>query len=170
MDALLVTTRLLHVLLGTFWAGTLIFNALFLVPAIRDAGPDGAKVVAGLMRRRFLDVMPLVAVLTILSGLWLYWHVSGGFQPAYMGSSIGMTYGAGALASIAAFLIGVGVMRPAMLRAAALTQAAAQAAPAEREAQLAAAQALRLRGVTAGRVVAALLVLAVAAMAVGRYV
>jgi len=170
MHALLLTTRLFHVLFGAFWAGTLIFNALFLVPAIRDAGPDGAKVIAGLMRRRFLDVMPVVALLTILSGLWLYWHVSGGFQAAYMGSSIGMTYGAGGLASVVAFGIGAFVMRPAMLRAAALTQAAAQAAPAEREAQPAAAQALRMRGVVTGRVVAALLALAVAAMAVARYV
>lgn len=169
MHALLLTARLLHIVLGAFWAGTLIFNALFLAPAIRDAGPDGAKVIAGLMRRRFLDVMPVVALLTILSGLWLYWHVSAGFQPAYMNSRIGATYGVGALASIVAFGIGVFVMRPAMLRAAALAQAAAQAAPSERETQLAAAQALRLRGVRAGRVVAALLAVAVAAMAIGRY-
>ncbi len=169
MHAIVLITRLLHVVLGAFWAGTLIFNALFLVPAVRDAGPDGAKVISGLMRRRFFEVMPAVALLTILTGLWLYWHVSGGFQPGYMGSSIGMTYGVGAIASILAFGIGAFVMRPAMLRAAALTQAAAQAAPAEREAHLAAAQALRLRGVKAGRVVAALLTLAVGAMAVARY-
>ena len=58
MDLLLLTARLLHVVLGVFWAGALIFTAVFLLPSIRDAGPDGAKVAAGLMRRRFLDVLP----------------------------------------------------------------------------------------------------------------
>lgn len=170
MDFLLVLMRLLHIVLGAFWAGTLIFNALFLIPTIRDTGPDGAKVVAGLMRRRFFDVIPAVAGLTILSGFWLYWRASLGFQPAYMFSSTGMTYGVGALAAILALVLGVTVMRPSMLRAAALTQAAGAAPPHERETKLAQAQALRVRGAKAGNIVALLLAIATGAMAVGRYV
>lgn len=170
MDPLLLVLRLFHVLLGAFWAGALIFNALFLVPSIRDAGPDGAKVVAGLLRRRFLDIMPFVAALTILSGLWLYWRMSGGLQAVYVWSGTGVTLAVGGLAAVLAFAIGVGVLRPAMLRAVSLAQAAAQAGSPAREAQLATAQALRLRAAAAGRVVALLLALAVAAMAVARYV
>ncbi|MGQ0539553.1 MAG: hypothetical protein ACT4R6_11435 [Gemmatimonadaceae bacterium] len=170
MDVLLVLMRLVHVLLGVFWVGTMISNAVFLVPAFREAGPDGAKVAAALMRRRFMDVMPAVGILTILSGAWLYWKVSLGFQPAYMRSAVGMTYGWGALAAIVAFAIGMAVVRPSMLRAAALSQTAAAAAPSERDAQLATAQRLRARGAKAGAIVALLLVLAAAAMAVGRYV
>src|SRR5438876_10904942 len=82
----LLTLRLLHILSGVFWVGTLIFNAIFLLPAIRDAGPEGAKVAAALMRRRFLVVIPAVAVSSILSGFWLYWRDSAGFQPAFMRS------------------------------------------------------------------------------------
>lgn len=165
MDPMLVAMRLLHVGLGVFWAGALIFIALFLQPSVRDAGPDGAKVMAGIMRRRFLDIMPVVALVTILSGLWLYWRASAGFQPAYMGSPMGTTIGIGALAALAAFGIGVGVMRPAVKRAAALSQGA----PPD-DAGMAAAQALRARAATAGRIVAALLAVAVIAMAVARYV
>jgi hypothetical protein len=170
MDTLLVLMRLVHILLGVFWVGSVIFNVVFLVPAFVDAGPEGAKVSAGLMRRRFFDVLPVVAGLTVLSGIWLYWRASLGFQPAYMRSSVGMTYGIGALAAIVALGLGVAILRPAMLKAAALTQQAASAAPAERDAQLAKAQALRLRGIQVNKIVAALLVVAVVAMAVGRYV
>lgn len=170
MNSLLLVMRLLHILLGVFWAGTLMFSATFLFPSIREAGPDGAKVAAALARRGFLNIMPLVAGLNILSGLWLYWRVSGGFQPAFMHSATGMTFGLGATAAIVAFVIGVAVMRPAMMRAGALSQRAAQAPPAERDAQLATVQTLRLRAASAGRVVAVLLALAVAAMALARYV
>lgn len=161
--------RLLHIGLGVFWAGTVVFSAIFLFPSIADAGPDGAKVGAALMRRRFMQVMPAVAGLTILSGLYLYWKVSGGFEPSFMHSGMGMTLGFGAAAAIAAFVVGLVVMRPAMERAGALAQSAAQAAPAERQAQLAAAQAMRQRGVRAGQVVAVLVALAVSAMALARY-
>ncbi len=170
MDLLLITLRLVHIGLGVFWVGTMIFNAFFLMPAMLEAGPDGMKVAAGLARRRFLDILPPVAGLTILSGVWLYWRASLGFQSAYMRSSVGMTYGLGALAALVAFALGIAIMRPSMLKAAALSQAAAAAAPPEREAKLAEAAALRVRGAQTAKFVAVLLIIAVASMAVGRYV
>ena len=170
MDVLLILMRLLHVGLGIFWVGAMTFNVIFLTPAIQEAGPDGAKVAAGLMRRRFMDVMPAVAILTILSGLWLYWRMSGGFQPAYLHSAVGGTFAAGGILAIIAFLAGVMVMRPAMLKAVALGQSVAQASPPEREAIMAQVQRLRMKGVKTGKLIVVLLGLAVAAMAVGRYV
>lgn len=166
---LLLLMRLLHILSGIFWAGSMIFTARFLFPAIQDAGPDGAKVGAALAKRGFLTVMPIVALITILSGLWLYWRLSDG-SPAFMRSGMGMTLGFGALCAIIAFVIGMVVARPAMMRATALAQGAAQAGPAERDGMLAQAQALRARSNAATQFVALLLGLAVAAMAVARYV
>jgi uncharacterized membrane protein len=170
MSLLVITLRLLHIVLGAFWVGTLIFFALFLIPSVRDAGPDGAKVMAALQRRRFLDVMPAVAVVTILSGFWLYWRISGGFSSAWVTSPSGLALGIGGALAIVAFLIGVGIMRPAALRAGALAQqAGALPQGSERSAQLAIVQQLRSRSVTAGRGVAVLLALATALMAVARY-
>lgn len=166
---LLLLMRFLHIVLGVFWAGTMVFTALFLLPSIRDAGPDGAKVGLALAKRRFMEIMPIVALVTILSGLWLYWRVSGGFQPAFMHSATGTTLGLGAASAIVAFVIGVTVVRPSMIRAAALGQSVAQAAPADRDALLAQAQALRLRAGAAGRLVALFLALTVTAMALARY-
>ena len=170
MDLLLILMRLLHVGLGVFWVGAMIFNAIFLGPSVRDAGPDGAKVMAGLMRRRFMDVMPAVAILNILSGVWLYWKMSGGFQPDYMHSGPGMTFATGGALAIIAFIVGVTVVRPSMLKAMALGPLIAQAQPQEKDSLMAQAQGYRTKAMGAGKVVALLLGLAAAAMAVGRYV
>jgi hypothetical protein len=125
---------------------------------------------AALQRRRFLEVMPAVAVLTILSGIWLYSRISGGFTSAWMTSPSGLALGIGGVLSIVAFLVGVGIMRPASLRAAGLAkQAATSPEGPERSAQLASVQRLRSRSVKAGRVVAVLLTLVTALMAVARY-
>lgn len=170
MDVALVLARLLHIVLGAFWVGALLFNAIFLLPALGDIGPDAAKVGAGLQRRRLMTVMPIVALLTILSGFWLYWRVSGGFASGYMGSPQGQTLGAGAVATLVAWVIGLAVVRPSMNRVGELGQRIAQAAPTEREALLAEVAAARQRSTTSGRWVAGLLTLALAAMAVARYV
>lgn len=169
MNVLMMTLRLLHILSGVLWVGMMFFTTFFLGPAIAEAGPDGAKVMAGVMRRRFAQIMPAIAGLTLLSGIWLYSKVSGGFQPAYLHSRMGMTLGTGGVLAIIAFIIGITVIRPNMMRAVAMSQAAMQAPAAERESQMAAARALRAKAQSAERLVALLLALAVAAMAVGRY-
>ena len=170
MNLLVLTLRLLHILLGVFWAGTLIFFAAFLVPSIQDAGPDGGKVMAALQRRRFLDVMPIVAALTIISGLWLYWRTSAGFNSVWVTSPIGLALGIGGLLALVAFGIGVGIMRPAALRAGALARLVAQSPEGpERAAQASTVQQLRRRAATAGRLVAVLLTVTTALMAVARY-
>jgi uncharacterized membrane protein len=170
MNYLYLTMRLLHILFGVFWAGTIIFNAIFLGPSLREAGPHGSTVFAGLVRRNFPIVLPITAVINMLAGVYLLWKVSAGFQPAYFRTATGMAFSSGALLAIVAFAIGIVVMRPAMLGAMAMGQAAAQAPPAERDQMLDRAKALGLRAAKASRIIAMLLTLAVAAMAVGRYV
>jgi uncharacterized membrane protein len=151
--------RLLHILTGIFWVGTMMFNTAFLFPALKDTGPDGAKVGMALTNRRFPVIMPIVALVTILSGLWLFWSVSGGFQEPFMQSHMAKALSFGAVCAIVAFIIGVVVVRPAMVQAMALAQSNPQRA-----------QLLRVRADVVGRVVTALLALAAAAMAVARYV
>lgn len=147
--------RVIHIVVGVFWAGTVFFNAWLLAPALRDLGPDGGKVMGALAKRGMLMILPVAGILTILSGIWLYWHASAGFDPAYMGSRPGMVYGLGMVATILAFLIGVAVVRTAIAKA-------ATAEPAE-------GQKLRQRAASASVVVALLVGIAVLTMAVGRY-
>jgi uncharacterized membrane protein len=169
MDPILLVARVLHVGLGVFWAGALIFNAAFLLPAMQAAGPSAGAVAGGLIQRRFLDVLPVAAIVTVISGLWLYWHVSAGFAPAYMRSAAGMAYGTGSALALVALVLGISIVRPSMLRAAALGKAAMEAAPADRERLAGEAMALRSRAGGAARVIAWLLGLATVAMAVARY-
>ena len=94
-----------------------------------------------------MNFMPVIATLTILSGLGLYWRVSVGFNPGWIHSPTGMSLTLGGLASVVALGIGFHVMRGASLRAASLgaelkqtteeaKQVALQAVPAEPAAEL----------------------------------
>ena len=80
----IAVARIIHVLGGVIWVGSMFFVSVFLIPAMTEAGPDAAKVSAALNRRNWMVVVPVIALLTILSGLWLYWRASSGFNPAYM--------------------------------------------------------------------------------------
>lgn len=171
MDPVVIVLRVIHVVCGVYWAGTLFFVATYLQPAVSEAGPGGVGVMQALMRRRFLDVMPAVAILTILSGLDLFRRASGNFSPDWIGSRHGLTLTIGSLAAIVAFVIGVSVLRPGARRLGPLVQSAQQLPEGtERDARLADVARLRRRNALTGRWIAALLAVAVLGMAVARYV
>jgi uncharacterized membrane protein len=171
MNAVVVLLRIIHIVCGVYWAGTLFFLATLLQPSVAEAGPEGGKVVQILMRRRFLEIVPIMALLTILSGVELYRQVSGGFSMAWISTRGGTTLTIGAVAALVAFTIGMSVLRPAAKRTGPLAQAAMQLPEGpERDEKMAEVQALRRRGALGGRWVAALLAVAVIGMAVARYV
>ena len=165
-----LTLRLLHVVLGVYWGGTAIFIATYLEPTVRAMGPAGGTVMMGLEQRGYFKVMPLVAMLTIVTGVALLSVDSDGFRPAWMGSRQGIGFSTGGLAAILAFVIGATVVRPTGNRMAAIARDALQVpdGPA-RAAKLAALAPMRETIRTSARAVAALVVLAAAAMAVARY-
>ncbi len=170
MDLVVVILRLIHIVCGVFWAGTLMFVAIFLEPSVRAAGPNGASVMKGLLDRGYLTVMPVVAGLTILSGIDLMRRASGGFAGAWFASRLGLTLTIGAVAALIAFIIGVGVMRPAVLRVGRLLGAANDVSDAStKESYMKQVAALRRRTMLAGRWVAAFLAVSVVTMAVARY-
>lgn len=170
MDLLMLLLRLVHIVLGSVWVGIVVFNTVFLGPAIAEVGPDGGKVMAALQKRGMLTFLPVISLITLLSGIWLLWIVSLGFDSHYFQSGAGHAFSGGGAMAILAYLIGITVMRPSMLRAGALVQGMAQLTDElERSTRQQQLQALRSRARTSGQVVATLLVLATAVMAVGRY-
>jgi hypothetical protein len=170
MDPVFILLRFLHVVLGVFWAGTIFFFAVFMFPALNDMGPDAGKVMGALQKRRYANIMPIIAGITILSGLLLYYKVSNGFDPAYMGSSHGIGYGTGGTAAILAMVIGMIMIRPAANRMGEIMQKMpAMPAGAERDALMAEVAALRKRTTTGAQVVSVLLFVAVVLMAITRY-
>lgn len=166
-----VLLRIIHVLFGVFWAGTIFFLAAFLVPAVRRTGPEGGKVMYQLTRSHFIVALPLMAILTILSGLAMFWRTSGGMNAGWMASDPGRVLSLGALAALVAFAIGMTVQRPATLKIAMIVdqiQATGGGAPTpDQSAQIA---ALQQRAVLSLRWIAALLAVTVVCMAIFRYV
>ncbi len=170
MDPLLLILRILHIVLGSVWVGIVVFNTLFLGPVLGALGPDGGKVMGALQKRGMLTFLPVISLITVLSGIWLLWKVSVGFNEHYFHTAAGHAFAGGGVMAIVAYLIGISVMRPSLLRAAALTQEMALLTDeGERSTRQQQVHALRARARTSGQVVATLLVLATAAMAVGRY-
>jgi hypothetical protein len=96
-------------------------------------------------------------------------RVWGGVGPL-MDSAPGQTLALGATAAIVAFVLGVGILRPTMVRTTALAQGMATAkSDQERAERVTELERLRARGTALGRVIMALLLLATAAMAIARY-
>jgi uncharacterized membrane protein len=170
MDPLIVVLRLIHVVSGAVWVGMVVFTTHFLMPALQEVGPDGGKVMGAIQRRGLMTVMPILALAALISGIWLYLHDAAGMHAEFARSPMGMAFGLGGVAAIAAYGIGIVVLRPSMLKAAALAQSLAQAGAADdRQTAMGEIQRLRDRATRASKAVMHLLLFAVAAMAVARY-
>ena len=170
MSALFLTMRLVHIVLGVCWAGTLIFVATLLMPSVRDAGPDGGKVMLALMRRGYMRILPAVALVTLLSGFWLYWQDMRAGGDEWARSMAARVFGVGGLAALVAFGIGVSIMRPNAMKLQAMMEAIPNTpeGPA-RAALMADMNGPRARIAAVAPWVAGLLALATACMAVARY-
>ena len=162
--------RIVHIITGVFWAGTLFFIVSYLMPTFREVGPDGAKVMGALRRRGMFNAVPTIATISILSGLWLYMIRMGGGSD-WARTREAMALGTGAITAVLAVAIGWFGMRANIFKAADLAAAAAgMPAGAERDAALAQAQAVRGKAMMAGRMVATLLLITVVTMAIARYI
>lgn len=169
MSPILALLRFLHIVAGSLWVGFIVFNAFLLGPAIQDAGPGAASIMPALARRRMMTILPALALVSILSGLWLFWLVSGSELGAYLQTATGAALGLGAISALVAYVIGMLIARPAMLRAGALLQQLETLSAEERAQRLEEAGRLRARGTASGQLVGVLLLVATTCMAVARY-
>jgi hypothetical protein len=165
-----VVLRLVHVTSGALWVGMMVFTVAFLAPALQEVGPDAGKVNAALQKRRVMVIMPIIALLTLISGFWLFSRFSGGAPGAMMRTPVGLAFGLGGLAALLGFVVGIALMRPVMMRSLAIAKEMGAPLPeAERRARIAELERLRARGAAVSRIVTGLLLFALGAMAVARY-
>jgi len=169
MDVLMIVLRLIHILSGVFWAGTAFFFVSFLEPTVEAAGPEGGKFMQKLAQTRFAIALSMAGLLTVLSGLLMYWRDSGGFQVAWITTPTGLAFAVGGLAGILAFLIGFFVSRPAVARMTVIGQQAQAAGGPPSPEQMAEIQALQKRVGQGALRVALLLTVALIGMSVARY-
>lgn len=171
-SAFMVIFRIVHILAGVLWVGSVFLMVVYLQPAAAAIAPAGAPFMAELLgKRKLVDGIVTLAVITVVGGLFLYWrdwHIYPSFGD-WISSTFGVVLTIGALAAIAALGVGLSVTRPSARRLMALMgQVAASGAPPAPEvaAEMGAIQA---RMKTAARISLVLLVIAVLGMATARY-
>jgi uncharacterized membrane protein len=170
MDAMMVLLRVLHVGLGALWVGSIFFSAAFLQPAVASTAPAGGRVMQALNQRRFTETMLAFGLLTILTGLELYRRLSSNFAWDWIVSPVGFAFTLGGIATLVAYLVGLSYTRPAAKRLAVLSGEVAAGAGPPSDVQAAELARLQRRLRSGLRSVAGLLVFALLAMAVARYV
>lgn len=169
--SLTLALRLIHIVSGVFWVGSILFMTWFLTPALQATGAAGGALMQQLVRVQRLAAYLITAMLlTVISGLFLYQHDSMTYGSGWMHTGTGRTFATGALLAIIGAVIGVFVNTPTAKRMSALgasIQAGGRPPTAEQAASMATLQARLARfSYTAG----VLLILATAAMAIARYI
>jgi hypothetical protein len=162
--------RLIHIVIGVAWAGSIIFIAMFLLPAIKATGPNGGAVMSYLTQvKRMPAYLMGGVILTILSGLALFWNDSAGFSTQWMASGPGKTFAFGGAMGIIVAILGGAVNAPTAARLGALGAEIKAAGGPPSAAQAAEIQRLQARLTNAMRAASVFLTLALIAMAVARY-
>lgn len=167
---LFLFARIAHVLFAAIWIGAVVFTTFFVMPSLGEIGPAGAPFMQAMIRRKLHVFMASLGGLTVVTGLYLYYRFTGGFDPALSGTRGAMVFGTGGILGIIALVIGGAVIGRNMKKIGELTDRLATAPPADRAVlggEIAAAQA---RAGTGSRIVVALLVIAISLMAIGHYV
>ena len=153
---------------GAFWLGAGLFSTFLLAPALMKAGPMVAgQVMVALQQRKMFTVLPIVAILTMLSGLRLMMIVSAGDAHWFQHRS-GHTYAISGALSILAFVVSLVVSRPAMTKAGKLSQATASDDTSRKLIQDE-VRKLQRRGAVASMAAMIMLTLAAVGMSIARY-
>lgn len=124
MNVLMIVLRLVHIFAGVFWVGSAALYLGFIEPTAKATAPESGKFMQYFMvRRHYSTAMSIATTLTIVSGAWLYWRDSGGFQLVWLTSGPGLGFGLGAIAALVSFVIGFAVISPTGNRILVLGQA-----------------------------------------------
>lgn len=171
MNTIFLSVRALHVVCAALWIGAAVILGLFVMPTVEKLGTDGHKVLTGLERGGLNAYMGAVAGLTILSGLYLYWHFTNGFDPTISRSAAGMLFGIGGLLGIVAAFVGGSIVGRGVKRLESAAAALATTTDASgRTALSAEIEQVRARVKSAGNVLLILLLVTVVLMSLGHYV
>ncbi len=167
-SAYLLTFRILHIVTGVAWAGSVFLFVVLVQPSAGAVGPAAGPFMMELLGRRKL-VAWLISLggTTVAAGLLLYWrdwHDYGGLGD-FVSTGFGLSLTIGAVAAVAALAVGVFGTRPNVARALALMAAAPEGLTPEEQAGLGRIQ-LRLK--LLARTSLGLLVVAVLGMATAR--
>ena len=105
-DVYIVALRAIHITTAVFWAGGTFLFAWF-HETVLDPGDDDRTL------RRMADYdgmstyVGVAGIVAVLTGIVLYWEVSGGLTPEWVGSTYGTTITVGGVVGLAALVVGI---------------------------------------------------------------
>jgi uncharacterized membrane protein len=170
-DLPMVLLRIVHIVTGVLWVGSLFVVVVFVQPSAATLGPAGAPFMSELRRRRFVDVVFIDAVFTVVAGLFLYWHDWHLFPSFsdWTNSTFGKALTVGGLLAIAGLGVAGSVTRPTIRRLVSLGKQVAESGGPPTPETATQIGALQHRLVVAERASFTLVLLAVVAMSSARY-
>jgi hypothetical protein len=168
--ALFLTLRVVHVLLAGTWVGFTIFTSFLLMPVIESSGPAGGQIMMGLEKKGMTALFASIGGTAVLTGIYLYWHFTGGFDPEVSRSHAGLAFGIGGVAGIFALIIGGAVIGRSSRKVLELMSQLPTAPEPQKAGMLREAEALRNKMKSFGQIVLLLQVIALGLMAVGHYI
>jgi uncharacterized membrane protein len=171
-SAFMLTFRLLHIVAGILWVGSVFLFVAFIAPSADDAGPSAQPLLTAVMKKRKLGkVIVGLAVTNVVAGwvLWLKNMTIYGSLEAWVTLRFGLVLTIGGVLATTAAIIGMTVVAPSMERLIDLGHEVTTSGQPPSTEQLQRIAHLRGRLQTSGRTVLALLLLAIVAMATARY-
>jgi uncharacterized membrane protein len=168
----MIVFRLLHILAGIFWVGSVTLLVRFVSPAANELGPAAGPMMANLvLKRRVVRALLGGAAVTVVAGGFVYWHdwqAYGSFGD-FVSSRFGFALTIGGLLAIAGMAVGASIVRPSLEGAVSLGVKIAETGQPPSPEDAARLQALRTRARTASQTVWVLVLIAAALMATARY-
>ena len=162
--------RILHILGGVIWVGSVVFTTVFLLPAARAIGPAAGPFMRELTVVRKLPIyLMLIAFVTVLSGATLAYRDMGDLGMRWFEQGSGRFFGFGAILAVAGLVLGMAVNAPTAKQIGLLSAQLAKEGRAPTAEEGARMGALQNRLYTASRIIMVLLLLATASMAFARY-
>jgi hypothetical protein len=165
---LIVVLRLLHIVAGALWVGASVAYAIVFIPALNSSESAGQAVMKRL-GPKFHKFMAIMANITILAGVVLYSRYFIGTGIRWIWSSgVSIAFSLGAVAGILSFIMGGAFFAPTQKKIEMLERDM-QASERPSAEQLARMDALQTTMLKAGQIDVWLMLFALGAMAIARY-
>lgn len=166
-----LTMRAAHVLLAAIWFGAVTANAFFVIPALQEARAAGGQMMTILTRRGYITFLQAVSGIVTLTGVYLYYHLTQGFDPVASASMPARVFGAGGVAGLIASFVGpMFVGRNLKKIGALMARASSMADGPEQGALIAQVAGLSAQAHRWSQITLALMTIALLTMSVGHYV
>lgn len=170
MNFLMIGLRIIHIFSAVAWVGGNFLLVLVVSRGMRALGPEAGKFMGSLTGPgRLTQYMTITGVLTALSGLWMYWLVSGHLDRGWLESGPGVVLTAGAVAGILAWLHGTFALGPIARRMGELSQQIGESGGPPAPEQVEEMQSLRDRQATNSAVSIIIMSVALIGMSAAQY-